>query len=77
MKGERGRNGGDGARRANRSTTYTHMRQRSSPNTNKSSAQETATTQSNRGVEMNRFYGASRCRRGRFGIGSVIDHNRL
>ncbi len=28
-----------------------------------------------RGVEINRFYGASRCRRGRFGIGSVIDHN--
>ncbi len=30
-----------------------------------------------RGVEMNCFYGATRCRRGRFGIGSVIDHNRL
>ncbi len=28
-----------------------------------------------RGVEINCFYGALRCRRGRFGIGSVIDHN--
>ncbi len=30
-----------------------------------------------RDVKIKRFYGALRCRRGRFGIGSVIDHNRL
>ncbi len=35
------------------------------------------TTLYNRGVEINNFYGASRCRLGRFGIGSVIDYNRL
>ncbi len=36
-----------------------------------------AKTLATRGVEINRFYGALRCRRGRIGIGSVIDNNRL